>query len=176
MPSQSQSQSQSSAMIKVAVIGGAFTLAAALITAILGPALMDWIRRTPTPTESTLPATAAHSPATPGVDVPFAYTMGSGSGVTIAKVTASRSGSRVWIVLDYQADGPRQVLLYDPPDGGHVSMWRNIDAGPGQLAFDVDAQQLRQVSELTVGFKPPQAGTADCFVSLSFNAIAPLST
>ncbi|MEE8441551.1 MAG: hypothetical protein V3S41_07510, partial [Spirochaetia bacterium] len=118
---------------------------------------------------------------TPGADaglglaseIPFIVPHDFGTGVTIHRVSAIRTGSNVLFLFDYSSDADRSMPFFDPPGGDLISIRQPLPAGDRTIEVRTTIDALKRVRNITVGFYPlPGNHTGHIF--LDFPTIAAL--
>jgi hypothetical protein len=143
---------------KIAVVTGLFSLCGAIVLLLIAPNILDWYHQTSNPSE------------TLSYNIPFTYSKGFGSGLTIHKVWAKNIGTDIEFRFNYTSDVDRGMSFFNPPDGDTISIQKNLSAGTGSVLIVTSISVLQKVSNITVNFYIP-ASELTGHIFLDFQAI-----
>jgi hypothetical protein len=129
----------------ITVVTGLFSLFGAIVLLVLAPNILGWFRQTIKPTEM------------PPYNIPFTYSEGFGSGLTLHKVSAQKTGTDVEFRIDYTSDVDRGMSFFDPPAGDIISIQKNLPAGTNSVVIITSISALQKVSNITINFYVPGA-------------------
>jgi hypothetical protein len=128
---------------KVAAGLGLLGLFGAIVLVLLVPNILEWGQQRFNPSE-----TLSYS-------VPFTYSKGFGSGLTIHKIWAQNTGKEIEFRFDYTSDVDRGMSFFNPPEGEILSIQKNLSAGTGSVLIVTSISALQKVSNITVNFYIP---------------------
>jgi len=128
---------------KIVIATGLFSLLGAIVLLLIAPNILDWYHQISNPSE------------TISYNIPFTYSKGFGSGLTIHKVWAKNTRTDIEFRFDYTSDVDRGMSFFNPPDADIISIQKNLPAGSGFVLVVSNIGVLQKVSNITVNFYIP---------------------